>query len=526
MKTHNSRRKFLKYMGLGSAGIAGIPTLVKANHQSESTIPINQPKAWFRNLAVESPDKSFTKKPIDVKVGIQPVSSTRVHKGSYEGPCRTGCDDCLSYEAEKGDSRRRAKEVQQLANKHLDKNIANIFPVARVEFAEGDRLEQQYFDILGQHASEVDLFVSNYRVPQIEEFKKPFAVPVAGVVNLDTTAYMRSLGLEGYAPYDWEEVNQLARLIQARKAVYHTKILNVSNNPHRKPQGVYSSMTYQTLKNKFGIDYEVVNYKEFFSKIDEIRKTPSKKQQSDAIAQQLLDNAVKSNMSKKDISLNIDFYLATKELMKRYDCNAFSIKCFELCNSQLPAEYNVVPCISNSLLKDEGYPGICEGDISAGIALMLSEYISRKSVYMGNPVYYKGENKIRIHHSVWGKKLDGIDKPDVPYNIISFTEDRWGATLRYDTLQKKGETVTLSRMHPSGEKMLLTKGKIIDNMDTNKIGCANRTFISMKNEMELRDIHANFGHHLAMVFGDYTKELKALCQMMNVEVVEFENEYS
>ena len=40
MKTHNSRRKFLKYMGLGGAGIAGIPTLVKANHQSESTIPI------------------------------------------------------------------------------------------------------------------------------------------------------------------------------------------------------------------------------------------------------------------------------------------------------------------------------------------------------------------------------------------------------------------------------------------------------------------------------------------------------
>jgi hypothetical protein len=181
-------------MGLSGAGIAGIPTLVKANHQSENTIPINQTKAWFRNLAVESPDKSFTKKPIDVKVGIQPVSSTRVHKGSYEGPCRTGCDDCLSYEAEKGDSRRRAQEVQQLANKHLDNKIADIFPVARVEFAEGDRLEQKYFDVLGQHASEVDLFVSNYTVPQIEEFKKPFAIPVAGVVNLDTTAYMRHIG--------------------------------------------------------------------------------------------------------------------------------------------------------------------------------------------------------------------------------------------------------------------------------------------------------------------------------------------
>jgi hypothetical protein len=48
--------------------------------------------------------------------------------------------------------------------------------------------------------------------------------------------------------------------------------------------------------------------------------------------------------------------------------------------------------------------------------------------------------------------------------------------------------VTLSLLHPSGEKMLLTKAKIIDNMDTNKIGCANRTFISMKNEMELRSI--------------------------------------
>ena len=51
-----------------------------------------------------------------------------------------------------------------------------------------------------------------------------------------------------------------------------------------------------------------------------------------------------------------------------------------------------------------------------------------------------------------------------------------------------------------------------------------KTWTSMKNEMELRDIHANFGHHLPMVFGDYTKELRDLRQMMNVEVVEFENE--
>ena len=117
-----------------------------------------------------------------------------------------------------------------------------------------------------------------------------------------------------------------------------------------------------------------------------------------------------------------------------------------------------------------------------------------------------------------------MDKPDVPYQIISFTNDLWGATLRYDFSRDKGKVVTLSRFHPAGEKMMLTKGKILSSENVNKIGCALRTYISMNNEMELMRIQSEFGHHMAMVLGDYTRELKDVARMMNVEVVEHENE--
>lgn len=523
MKNQTSRRNFLKYLGLGGLGITTLPSIVKTKENTQ-VISEKTSHAWFKNLAVEHPKRSFTQKPIDMKVGIQPVSSTRVHESSYEGPCRFGCDECLSHETEKEASKERAERMREETNKKIDKKYAKVLPVARVEFSEGDRLEQKYFDRLGKNMSEVDLFLSNYRVPGIEEFKKPFAIPTHGVTNVDTAAYMKSIGLEGYAPYDWEEVNYLIRLMQARKAVYNTRILNVSNNPHRKPQGVYSSTTYPIIKDRYGIDYEVVDYEELFNKLEEIRNDQSRQSMSKKISQELLNNAGKSNMELQAVQYSVDFYLAIKELMEKYDCNAFTVKCFELCNTKLPEKYKIVPCLTHSLLKDEGYPSFCEGDLNAGLALTLSEYVSKKSVHMGNPVFLKGENKIFLHHSEPGRKLKGLDKPDVPYQIISFTNDLWGATLRYDFSRDKGKVVTLSRFHPSGEKMMLTKGKILSAENVNKIGCALRTYISMNNEMELMQIQSEFGHHMAMVLGDYTQELKDVARMMNVEVVEYENE--
>jgi len=42
-------------------------------------------------------------------------------------------------------------------------------------------------------------------------------------------------------------------------------------------------------------------------------------------------------MEKKYILQSVNFYLAVKNLMRRYDYNSFIISCFELCVKKVPA---------------------------------------------------------------------------------------------------------------------------------------------------------------------------------------------
>lgn len=87
MKYQNSRRSFLKYLGLGSLGVTSLPAFAKYKDQNLSETETGS-KPWFKNLAFDRTKRTFLPKPIDIKVGIQPVSSSRIQKSAYEEPCR------------------------------------------------------------------------------------------------------------------------------------------------------------------------------------------------------------------------------------------------------------------------------------------------------------------------------------------------------------------------------------------------------------------------------------------------------
>ena len=105
---------------------------------------------------------------------------------------------------------------------------------------------------------------------------------------------------------------------------------------------------------------------------------------------------------------SIYFYLTTRSLMEKFNCNAFTSSCFELCSTQIPEKKKFVPCLTHTLLKDEGFPSSCEEDISVLLAMAILMYISKKSSYMGNPRVVD-KNTIRIIHDVPGIKMKGID---------------------------------------------------------------------------------------------------------------------
>ena len=115
--------------------------------------------------------------------------------------------------------------------------------------------------------------------------------------------------------------------------------------------------------------------------------------------------------------------------------------------------------------------------------------------------------------------MKGFNTPDLPYELVNFTDSGFGATLRYDFARDTGEPVTLGRFDRSGDRMLVKQGIIDGSFDVRTVGCKLGIFIKMDDAMDYYEKSKEFGHHLSMVYGDYTRQIKRLGEVMKFEVV-------
>ncbi|MCD6290638.1 MAG: hypothetical protein J7M34_09060 [Anaerolineae bacterium] len=447
----------------------------------------------------------------DIKVGVKPVFGQIIHSAAWEGPCRTGMMEELTPEAE----RTNAQAAFQKFQKELEANLspeAELLEPVYIEYDESFTVKDSEFAKLEPDLHAVDLFLISYRVPGIERYGKPIAMMGCGVTNVDIAAYLRSQGLEGYAPIDYGELNELISLMRVRKAIRQTRILSITEGELR-PAGVVSSIwNVEDLKARFGTERKRVSSAKFFRALEEVST-----REAEALAERIIGNAQRVKLAKEYVVNDVKFYLATKRLMEQYDCNAHTTPCFEICGTRLPERFKVVPCLTHTLLKDEGYPSACEGDLSALMAMAVLMYTAGKSAFMGNPMM-RDENTIEVTHSVPGLKMNGFDKPDLPYELWHFTAGGWGTKVQIDLAANEEKAVTLARFNPSATKLLVVSGTVVD-CRFNEQGCSPTVAIAVENARDVIHLQADFGHHMAMVYGDYVEMIKKLSTIMDFEVV-------
>jgi hypothetical protein len=148
-------------------------------------------------------------------------------------------------------------------------------------------------------------------------------------------------------------------------------------------------------------------------------------------------------------------------------------------------------------------------------------FVANKSSFMGNPIAFS-KDQLVINHSVPGIKMGGYDKPDLPYHLRHFVESGWGTKVMIDFMQPEEKTVTLARFDPLGTKICLAKGEIVGCSGFNKgtlIGCSLAAHIKVPDAREVLRKLSDFGTHLSMVYGDYTREIQELADMMDLEVI-------
>ena len=513
------RRNFIKSSTIGTAAVI-VPVGISEN-LDRNVFTDSRPQYGY--------SEKYNQKAGDIKLNILPVFSARIHDGAYGGPCRWQPYEETTPEYETQQFKQSSEKFFKTVNDNLSA-IANIMePVPIVlwritkEYQKGDIILPEIWEEIDRQIPEVDLFLTNYRTPGLERYNKPTAVVGSGSPNLDWISALRNKGVEAHDPFNWEQMIELVKLLRVRKAVQSTRILQVTDRPEFTAVCELADDPIKALKENYGVDYYNCSYQEFFNEMDNICSDPEKQKEAREIHDKLVSNAENIFMNRDYVLNDVNLYLTAKSVMQKNNCNAFALRCFELCGSHIGATRKITPCLTNILLRDEGYPSCCEGDINALFTAMVLMYLDRITPYMGNVEYRPEGNIISMNHDSAGFRLKGWDKPEIPYEIRNFVHESnggFGTTIRYDFARDTGQEVTVCRSNYVRKKMLIAKGKITGGKGFNESGC------TLGFEFEVPDVEglyhacADIGNHLIIVYGDFTGEIKKLARIMNFEIVE------
>jgi len=294
-----------------------------------------------------------------------------------------------------------------------------------------------------------------------------------------------------------------------------TRLLVVTDRFGKAPFGLSSAMfDSDELEARYGMKCFHAPHRELTDEMDSTTAA-----QTQPIVQRLTRGAAAVHMAEAEIANSVRFYMAVRRLMSRYGCNAFTIECREVCPMEIAAKYRFTPCMTYSMLKDAGYPAVCQTDVNALVPMMALSYLGRRSVYMGNPGFDAKNDVLTLLHDVPGLHMKGFDAPAGPYELRNFTVGGWGVTFRYDFTRDKGQVVTVARANPGQTKILAARGEIIDGFGVDQISCSLGVRVKVAGVKELFRQAADFGAHFVMAYGDYMDTLADLGRVAGFELV-------
>jgi len=141
------------------------------------------------------------------------------------------------------------------------------------------RLPEAQLEALAAKDAETDVYVVTHPFEGVriaERYRKPVIIMQEAGWAVDMPAAVRAMGLESFHAEDLDAVFGFVRVLMAKKALKRTKLLNVTNFPGRSPWGVVSGISdLDAVKERYGMDYEYVNYADFFADMDKIVGDPT-----------------------------------------------------------------------------------------------------------------------------------------------------------------------------------------------------------------------------------------------------------
>ena len=204
-------------------------------------------------------------------------------------------------------------------------------------------------------------------------------------------------------------------------------------------------------------------------------------------------------------------YVVACQIMADENCQGISVDC-----AQLVGEHHSScgPCLAWSKLLDEGRVGACEGDADAAVSLLLAMRLFDRPGFMQDAAPNTVNNTLVASHCTCATRLKGYDKDPAPYRLRSHYESNTGVAMQ--VLWPKDQELTLFKFQRPNT-LLFGTGRVRDNVQVAFAGgCRTAVEIEVDEVADASDVK---GHHQVLVCGRFDQELKAFCQLSDLEAV-------
>ena len=449
---------------------------------------------------------------MNTRLVVRPIVGCLTHTHFWEGPCRAGHAADMTPEAEALAAQsafEAACELLRGATPEIE-----FLPPIDARYDETFVVRPEVYAQIEEELERVDFFLCmNWRIPKLERYRKPVVILQNGNEGIDFAAYCRSIGVEAHVCMDLLDLNAIAHALWVRKVTASTRAL-VLTHGSMPPFGLQSVIRDpELIRQRYGMEIVKVPFRDIFRYMDEVTD-----EEAMPIAQRIHGGAMETKIKLEWFVNDIKYYLAAKRMMSAYDCNAFSTTCHELCTSEIPQRRKFTPCICHSLLKDEGYPGGCEEDLNALLAMTIMQATARRPAFMGNP-NMETDDLLRIHHAVPALCMNGYGKPPLQYKLWAFTGQGFGGKLQVDFTQNTEPYVTLGRFNPQADTLSLKRGEVLRS-EYDEVYCSPYYYIQMHDARGFMHQLASFGHHQVLVFGDHAPMLRQVAEVMGFNIME------
>ena len=207
-------------------------------------------------------------------------------------------------------------------------------------------------------------------------------------------------------------------------------------------------------------------------------------------------------------------YVGMKQLMDKHGARGISINCL---GGFYEGHLKAYPCLGFSQFNNDGLVGGCEADQMSALTMTVMGALTGRPGMISDPVIDTSKNAIVYVHCVAMTKPFGPGGPANPYQILTHSEDRKGASIR--SLLPLGYMTTTVEINPGNRQVLIHRAKTIGN-NPSDLACRTKLEAVVKGKLEKLTEHWSMGWHRVTFYGDLHPHVEELCRRLNLKLVE------